>query len=176
MRENLEEATSKDGAHKCQECGAANDAVRCMSGRVCGGPHGGGARETSCRRARDPLAIQTSCSRRNALFFVQAHYSRRKGGVVCQVCGHLDLLSITEFKLQSEHLERIQSLPALSSPPLGALTACPEAEDGNPSSTSSIQHKPPDLWPSSPPRTDTDGPFCCPECEAYNDSVGDTPH
>ena len=68
--------------------------------------------------------------------------------------------------MQTEMMRRPRPAAPLTTSPTSVVTA---AEDGNPSSsrTPPICHKP----PVPQDQSDTDGPFCCAECDAYNDQV-----
>jgi len=83
-----------------------------------------------------------------------------------QVCGHLALLSLEQFQMQTA---RLREHPVLARPHAGARSPTDSPgvslhEDQNPS-------KSPNQSPGAAPRSDPNGAFLCPECEAFNDEA-----
>ena len=110
-----------------------------------------------------------------------AHYSRRQGGVVCEVCGHLDRLNRAQAEehsahlarwLQARELQREAALSTADAPGVAGATVAAEPAEQNPTRAPSARSTPP-ATPHAPDLASTDciGVFCCSECEALNDQA-----
>ena len=112
-----------------------------------------------------------------------AHYSRRQGGVVCEVCGHQDHLSLAQAEEHAAHLARwlqareLQREAAVSTvDALGvacATVAAEPAEQNPPNSRAPSARSTPPATPHAPDLASTDciGVFCCSACDAVNDQA-----
>ena len=120
-----QDQSDTDGPFCCAECDAYNDQVRHMRRGLVGHASMLSGVRFSVSSALIVVAIVRSHS---STFCLQAHYSKRKGGVLCQVCGTMTHMDLAEFLRTSTELQSVRR----PGPDTAPLEEAQEATDSSP--------------------------------------------